>query len=323
MANYISKRPIDGKPSIWVIVDGTGNIVNRCPSKEELKGLKKEILPMYTIGNKKRVKICCSCASHDTYINPEGYERWFAHKCQKEKCTGSLCKKCYQREDPFKDGRCKPRLDFTNKELLDSLLQFEKEEKRVPVRRDFENNPRYPHHGTYEKRFGNWSNVLKLAGLDVDSRISKGDLSSNILKGRYGELVIVQILNKKEIDLSGKNHNSYCDGICPTGQIYEVKSSKLYVEYNYWRFVAQNKDKDDEKDAIQWYYFVAFNDNYTKILYIWRVPGEVIDMTTFRVGINNNRRFNVKNMEQYNIIDKFRIVATDTNNDILKKLLCD
>lgn len=37
MTYYKSKRPIDGKPPIWVIVDEDGNIVNNNPNKEELK----------------------------------------------------------------------------------------------------------------------------------------------------------------------------------------------------------------------------------------------------------------------------------------------
>jgi hypothetical protein len=47
MTNYKSKRPIDGKPPIWVIVDEDGKVVNRDPSKEELKGLGKDILTTY------------------------------------------------------------------------------------------------------------------------------------------------------------------------------------------------------------------------------------------------------------------------------------
>lgn len=42
MTNYKTKRIIDEKSPIWVIVDKTGKVVNRNPSKEELKGLEKE-----------------------------------------------------------------------------------------------------------------------------------------------------------------------------------------------------------------------------------------------------------------------------------------
>ena len=38
---YKTKRIIDGKPPIWVIVDENGKIINRNPSKDELKLLTK------------------------------------------------------------------------------------------------------------------------------------------------------------------------------------------------------------------------------------------------------------------------------------------
>lgn len=41
MTNYKSKRPIDGKPPIWTIVDEDGNIVNKNPNKDELKLIKE------------------------------------------------------------------------------------------------------------------------------------------------------------------------------------------------------------------------------------------------------------------------------------------
>ena len=42
MTYYKSKRSVDGKPPIWVIVDENGNIISRVLNKEELKGLDKE-----------------------------------------------------------------------------------------------------------------------------------------------------------------------------------------------------------------------------------------------------------------------------------------
>lgn len=63
MTKYKSWRIINGKPPIWVIVDEIGNILDRDPSKEELKGLEKEIIPH---GNTKKDKynennICDIC----------------------------------------------------------------------------------------------------------------------------------------------------------------------------------------------------------------------------------------------------------------------
>ncbi len=42
MTNYKSKRPVDGKSPIWVIIDETGKIINKYPTKDELKDLKEE-----------------------------------------------------------------------------------------------------------------------------------------------------------------------------------------------------------------------------------------------------------------------------------------
>ena len=47
----------------------------------------------------KKIRICCICESHDTYIDPRGCEIWFKHKCQKEMCTRYLCKNCYDKYD--------------------------------------------------------------------------------------------------------------------------------------------------------------------------------------------------------------------------------
>lgn len=41
MTKYKRYTIIDGK-SKWVIVDGNGNIINKYPSKEEMKDLKNE-----------------------------------------------------------------------------------------------------------------------------------------------------------------------------------------------------------------------------------------------------------------------------------------
>ncbi len=52
---------------------------------------------------KKKVKTCCNCESHSTYIGSNGYECWHVHKCQKKTCTGYLCVDCYtnyQKHDP-------------------------------------------------------------------------------------------------------------------------------------------------------------------------------------------------------------------------------
>lgn len=58
--------------------------------------------------------------------------------------------------------------DLTDKELLDYLMQYYDSARRPPIQKDFENDSRYPHFGVYIKRFGNWNNALKKAGLIVN-----------------------------------------------------------------------------------------------------------------------------------------------------------
>lgn len=98
MIYYKSKRPVGGKPPVWVIIDETGKTINRSPSKDELKGLEKEILPACTRENKVS-RVCCNCKSHNTYMHINGWEQWHKHKCQKVVCTKYLCENCYKKYD--------------------------------------------------------------------------------------------------------------------------------------------------------------------------------------------------------------------------------
>jgi len=247
---YKSYRIIDGKPR-WVIVDETGNIVNRNPSKDELNDLKEE-----------------------TYVRK--YNR--------------------------KGGSRK----YTDKDLLNYLRQFENDEGRIPTATDFFNNPRYPNHGTYQKRFGSWSNALKLVGLDVDSMVKKGIFETCQQKARLAEIKVINHFKQHPVDLAGENQNSPRDGICPNGKAYDVKSSMLHKDTHY-NFNINNKHKDE----IEIYYFLAFNKDYTKSEYAWRIPGEIVEKDYFRVGLNPDYEFNVENMEEYDITDKIRDIVKE------------
>lgn len=247
---YKSNRIIDGKPK-WVIVDDNGNIIDRDPDKEQLKGLFTE------------------------YYN-----------------------------------RCPM---YTDNQLLNYLKVFYQKNGRIPVERDFVNNFEYPSFFMYQKHFGSWNKALKLVRFDIDTRIRQGEFGTERQIGRRTEIIIKNHFKILSMDVSGENCGSYFDGICPNGQIYEVKSSKMYKSKNgeFWNFATPNKDKDDDKEAIQWYYFVAFNENYTKILYVWRIPGELVEKDHFVIGTRGTRgKFCVRNMEEYNIADKFNNVIS-------------
>lgn len=307
---YNTKRIIDGKPPLrTVIVDEDGKVINKNPTKDELKGLEIDVLPAYTRLNKKRIKTCCSCESHDTYVNLEGYERWFTCNCRREKCTNYLCKRCYNREDPFKDGRSKPRGKVYTEEQLKSILrQFEKDEGKIPTKTDFEKNPGYPSPSTYQKYFGSWTNALESVGMDVESMVKKGIIETDDQRRRFSEMIIRDSFDNPSIDLAGENRNSPCDGICPNGKMYDVKSSKLRKHKNwlYYGFNTNNK----HKDKIEIYYLLGFNKDWTKLDYGWRIPGEIAENNDFYVGFGPGSKYNIEIMEDYNITDKLTEVLT-------------
>jgi hypothetical protein len=91
---YKSKRPVDGKLPIWVIVDETGNIVNRNPSKEELKGLDKE--PRRPRDTRiKHIGYCDIC--REKLVTGKAYRE---HNKEGKETGIWLCEKCYKKYDP-------------------------------------------------------------------------------------------------------------------------------------------------------------------------------------------------------------------------------
>lgn len=64
---------------------------------------------------------------------------------------------------------------YTDRELLNRLRRFEKENGRVPVQNDFNGNHKYPGFKTYERQFGSWNKALKLAGLRANRNTSTFD----------------------------------------------------------------------------------------------------------------------------------------------------
>jgi hypothetical protein len=242
---YTSIRIVDGKPR-KVIVDENGKVINRNPSKDELKKL--EICP----------------------------------------------------KDDYKRNR--PWNSYTDEELLNYLTQFHEKYERVPIRRDFANNPEYPSYETYRIRFGSFQKALILVGLDVDSMIEKGIIETTQQKGRLAEIKVVNHFKQHPIDLAGDNQNSPWDGICPNNQIYEVKSSKLYIG-GFYNFRIYNRYKEE----IEIYYLLGFNEDYTKLNHGWRIPGEIVETDCFIIKLGMySRGYNIKNMKQYEITDKFR-----------------
>lgn len=194
--------------------------------------------------------------------------------------------------------------DYTREQLLDFLLQFYNIYGRPPTQIDFSNNPIYPNFSTYQKRFGSWANALKLVGLDVESMVRRGIIETYDQKARFAEMIVRDHFEKHPVDLAGANKNSHCDGICPNGKIYDVKSSAL--DGTIYNFHTGNKYGEN----IEIYYLLGFkNENYRKLNYGWRIPGEMVDRESIHIGVNG--RLNIYNMEEYEITDKLKDVFKD------------
>lgn len=295
---YKSKRFVDRLR--WVIVDETGKVVNNNPSEDELKRLKKE--PRYPFDSKEKYtkeqlknelrrfeeKEGRIPTAADFSNNP-GYPHFNTYR---------------QRFGSWNNALIFAGLDinsYTDEQLLNYPIQFYEEYGRPPVAADFINDPRYPGTNTYLRHFGSWSNALKLVELDVDSMVKNGTLETSSQKARFAETIVIDHFKEHPIDLAGKNCNNPCDGVCPNGKTYDVKSSKFYKK-GYWSFGTNNKYKKE----IEIYYFLAFNEDWTRLRYGWRVPGEIAGKDNFYIGLNPSYEFDLEDMEDYDITDKLR-----------------
>ena len=155
---------------------------------------------------------------------------------------------------------------------------------------------------------------MKLVELDIDSTVKKGVLTTNQQKARLSEIIIRDHFEKHPVDSAGENYLSPCDGICPNGKTYDVKGSKLY-EDKYYHFVTKNRYKEE----IEIYYFLAFDDDYTKLKHGWRVPGEIVENDRFIIGLTRNCRYSIDNMKKYDITDKLKDIFEIMKKDMLKK----
>lgn len=294
---YKSIRIVDGRPR-KVIVDKDGEIVNRNPSNEELRDLGEESYTghkTYTKGQlleflKKferengRVPV-----ERDFMNNPKYPSSWIYY--DRFRSWNNALKFAELGTNEFL---------YTESELLNFLKQYYEKNRRSPTARDFDNDSEYPSPEPYKRRFGSWSKALKLVDLDADSMTKKGILDTSQQKARLFERYVIEHFDHKPKDLSGENQNSPCDGICPKGKIYDVKSSSLR-DNSHYRFNTRNKYREE----IEYYYFGAFNSNWTKFEYVWRVPGEIVEKDYFIVRLNSGE-FNIENMREYEITDKFK-----------------
>lgn len=298
---YKSDRIIDGKRR-KVIVDENGKIINTNPSKEELKCLGEE--PYIKSGRKiytdnelleylrrfhkeiGRIPIVADFDNDPKYPSRGTYANRFGSWNNAIDTAGLW------------NNRIK--IKIADDELLKSLRQFYEDTGKVPAKRDFINNPKYPGHAIYQRRFGSWQKALKLVGLDIDSTVRKGILENTKQKGRLFEIYVLEHFTEDSIDIAGDNCTSPFDGICPKGQIYDAKSTSF--SYGYWTF----KFKNAYRYEIEWFYLEAFDKDYKKLLHVWRISGDFIAGQSITIGINKNYKYNVKSMKKYEITEKFK-----------------
>lgn len=310
MAEYKTYAIIDGKPR-WIIVNENGDVVNNSPSSKELKSVQtrgkqrkrlqytdEELLNYLEVFHKEngRVPIAKDFLNNPDYPTFVTYQKRFGSWNEALKLAGL--------DNRPKGSNSKK---YTDEELLNFLNIFYEENGKAPGKRDFLNNIAYPDYQNYTAHFGSWGNALKMVGLDIDTMATQGVLETDMQKGRWVEIIVRDNFENDSIDLSGNNPSSIIDGICPNGQTYDVKSAKLRIigKWSGWPFVTKNHDKDDDQEAIQWYYFAAFNEDYTQLYHMWRVPGEIVEKRNFIVGMYGGE-FTVDNMQKYDIIEKFK-----------------
>ena len=307
---YKSDRIIDGKRRTIIIEDG--KIINRNPNKEELKILEEEpFRKSYTNSElleylkrfyeeNGRVPIANDFNNTPKYPNFNRYINSFGSWNKAIEISGLLDKR--KKRHPVL---------YTNDELLGYLKKFYEENGRSPIVYDFTENPRYPNYGTYQIRFGGWQSALKLVGLDMDTMVRNGILSSKHHKGRLFEIYVLEHFIEESIDLSQENCNSPIDGICPNKKTYDAKSSCL-INNRYFVF-SLNKIY---RERIDYFYLGGFDEDYQKLLHVWRIPGDFINGPTLYISnLCCQHRFerNIENMKDYEITDKFKDI------DVFKK----
>lgn len=324
-------RIFEGKPR-KVIVDVCGNIINSNPTDVELKQTKRypdtessEISKLREEEKKIYLLELLKCfyykegripETRDFNRNPN-YPSYMVYYKVFGNWNNAVREAGLQPQCGGKDAKI-----CTDEEYLKYLIQFYEENERAPVQLDFNKNPKYPGYRAIMRRFGNWQKALKIVGLDVDSMIRRGIVETEGQKGRLGEIFVLDHFEEiGSIDLSGENMKSPFDGICPKGYSYDVKTA--YFNGSYWLFNFQNINID----KIEWYYLLAFNKDFTKLLCGWRIPAldlrEDIEKEFLYVYENKRHyrglaKYNLENMKQYEITEKIKRVFEKWQNNLRK-----
>ena len=202
MTKYKKHAPVGGKKPIWIIVEN-GNVINKNPTKEELRELdneppktilytdreyiKERIRHFYTENG--RVPTCEDFNNNPKYPSRNTYQRVFGSWFNALKEVELYDKRKVRRENLY-----------TNEELLNVLTNFDKEYGRTPTYHDMSNDHKYPNPSIYIFRFGGLEKAKRLVGLDMDSMIKKGIVENVSQKGRMAEIHILEYDEKDAKD---------------------------------------------------------------------------------------------------------------------------
>lgn len=323
-SKFYTIRIIDGKPR-KVIVDICGNIINNNPSHEELKQIKRHL----DTESSEILKL----QEEERKIYLLEFLRYFYYKEGRIPETRDFKNPKYPSyiiyykvfgswTDAIRDTGLIPNKYLNDEELLMYLIKFYEENGRSPTELDFNKNPKYPGNRVYMNRFGSWQKALKIIGLDINSMVIRGTIETADQKGRLGEIFVLDHFEEiGSIDLSGENMRSPCDGICPKGYNYDVKTA--YFNGSYWLFNFNNINID----KIEWFYLLAFNKDFTKLLYGWGIPAldlrEDIEKEFLYVYENKRHyrglaKYSLENMIQYEITEKIKHVFEKWQNNLRK-----
>lgn len=306
-----------GKKAKWVTVDENGKVINGDPSKEELKGLGKfpekdgRIRPRQGFIAKEQILgAIVQFYEHNRRV-PVADDFRYSFELPGigtvQRYLGSL-------NNAIREAGLVVNRDMTDEELLVCLRQFERENGRSPTWKDIFNDPMYPCLTTYTRHFGSLEKAKKLVEQDIDSLVRKGILSHKCYRARLAEILVLEHFTEEGyVDLSGDNRNSVIDGICPNDQMYDVKSACL--RYKSWHFAT------DKEEGVDFYYLLAFNGDWTKLLHVWRIHWNFLDKKSLTIGIDSGHNYNLENMKKYEITEKFIDVFNSWMDGIQKWVL--
>lgn len=188
---------------------------------------------------------------------------------------------------------------YTNEQLTESITKFIRKNGKIPTANDFTGNPEYPNFTTFIRRFGSWNKALEHAGFETDEMIKNGMLECEYHKGRLFEMKVRDSFKGTSVDSAGKRANSPYDGICPTGKIYDAKSSGF--NRSGWEFNFLNK----EIEKIDYLYLGAFDIEYNVLMHVWLIPTSFLNGKKSIWISNGKGEYNVSNMKKYEVTDKF------------------